>query len=259
MTNNNPQKSFLPQCDGYALDFIKLCAACFMIIDHINTLWLHDTVPLMMFIGRGTFPLFCYAVAIAILKVNDGSLPVEEKKKAIKRYLIRLFILAVVAQPFYFFAVRDGTLNVIFTLALGVIFADLSFRIKLWQMYTLYIVSIFSMLWILPLGFGLTGVMLPSAIVLVLRGQRSVWLFLILLLLFINAGGILVELQKGPPLSAWAYPLINGLSSIALPWFVLDAARNMRQSGRFLPKYALHVFYPAHLAILKLLGLAFFK
>jgi hypothetical protein len=40
---------------------------------------------------------------------------------------------------------------------------------------------------------------------------------------------------------------------------VVDMAQRLPQAGRFLPKYALHVFYPAHLALLKLLGMAFFK
>ena len=259
MSKNSSQKNFLPQCDGYALDFIKLSAALFMIVDHINTIWLHHSVILMEFIGRGTFPLFCYAVAVAMLRAKETSLPLPDRRKIIKRYLGRLLALAVLSQPFYFFAIGGETVNVIFTLALGVVFAALSFRVKLWQMYLLYVASLFSMLWIIPVEFGLAGIMLPSAIVLVLRGHKSAWPFLILLLLFINAGGILTELQKNPPLFVWIYPALNGVFSIVLPWLVVDTARYMRQTDRFLPKYALHIFYPGHLFILKLLGMAFFK
>ncbi len=229
-----------------------------MVIDHINAIWLHHGEMLMGLVGRGTFPLFCYAVAAAVLKVKNSSLPPEERKKSVRRYLIRLLVLALAAQPFYFFALGGNTVNVIFTLALGIVFAALSFRARLWQMYALYTAALFSMLWTLPLEFGLAGVMLPSAIVLVQRGYRSAWPFLILLLLFINAGGALEGLEAHVSPLVWAYVALNGLFSSVLPWLVLDTANRLQQRGRFLPKYALHVFYPAHLAILKLLGLAFF-
>ena len=100
MSNYNQQKSFLPQCDGAALDFIKSCAAIFMITDYINTIWFHQAFISMNFIGRGTFPLFCYAVAAAVLKVKDSSLQREERKKIVRRYLKRLLILAAADGAF---------------------------------------------------------------------------------------------------------------------------------------------------------------
>lgn len=260
MSISHPKKSFLPQYDGYALDFIKLNAAIFMIISHFNTICLQNSLPQMEFIGRGAFPLFCYVVAIAVLKVKNGSLPPVENEKKVKLYLVRLLIAALVSQPFYFYARGSDALNIIFTLALGVVFADLSFRAKLWQMYMLYAVALVSMLWRLPLEFGLAGVMLPSAVVLVLRGHRSACLFLILLLCFINTGGILDGLRAHISPVLWDLVALNGLFSIVLPWAVLSLARHIPQPRRsgsasvsLLPKYALYIFYPAHQIILKLL------
>ena len=149
--------------------------------------------------------------------------------------------------------------NVIFTLVAGVVFAALSYRAKLWQMYALYVLALVSMLWVLPVEFGLAGMMLPSAIVLVQRGHKSAWPFLILLVFFINAGGMLVGIRAHAGAEAWTFVALNGLFSSILPWLVVDMARRLPQKGRFLPKYALHVFYPAHLVILKLLGMVFFK
>ena len=226
-----------------------------MVTDHVRTIWWHHSGMLTELIGRGAFPLFCYAVAVAVLKIGENPLSLAEKKKKVGQYLIRLFILALVSQPFYFFAVGGNTANVIFTLTLGVVFAALSFRAKLWQMYLLYVITLVSMLWLLSLEFGLAGVMLPSAIVLVLRGYRNAWPFLILLLFFMNDGGILDGLRRHADPAAWLAVALNGVSSIVLPWLTLDLARYISQRGRLLPKYALHVFYPAHLAILKLLTL----
>ena len=64
MKLENLAKNLLPQLDGRALDSIKICAALFMVIDHVNLMWLHETSFPMLLAGRGTFPLFCYAVAL---------------------------------------------------------------------------------------------------------------------------------------------------------------------------------------------------
>jgi hypothetical protein len=269
MKNNIPTKSFLPQCDGRALDFIKILAAIFMVIDHTNEICLQHTRLLMEMVGRGTFPLFCYAVAMAILKIKSASIPCEGRgpdpaKSWIPafagtrqaRYINRLFIGALISQPFYFFAFGGDTLNVIFTLALGAVFAIVSFRAQLWQMYALYIAAAVSMLWFVPLEFGFAGVMVPSAIVLALRGNKSAYPFLILLLVMMNAAGILPVIQHHQAdLNSWIVAGLNGLASIILPWLALDLARALPQTGRWMPKYAFYVFYPAHLVILKLIAL----
>jgi hypothetical protein len=261
MKNNIPTKSFLPQCDGRALDFIKILAAIFMVIDHTNEICLQHTRLLMEMVGRGTFPLFCYAVAMAILKIKQRDVPHAERKMKMRQYLVRLFAGALIAQPFYYFAFGGNmaggeTVNVIFTLALGAVFAIVSFRAQLWQMYALYIAAAVSMLWFVPLEFGFAGVMVPSAIVLALRGNKSAYPFLILLLVMMNAAGILPVIQHHQAgLDSWIVAGLNGLASIILPWLALDLARALPQTGRWMPKYAFYVFYPAHLVILKLIAL----
>lgn len=224
-----------------------------MVIDHIDVIWRYDTIPLMGLIGRGTFPLFCYAVAVAVLRIEGGSQAPVEKKKKYKTYLRRLLILALVSQPVYYFAFASNTANVLFTLAAGVVMAALSYRLRLWQVYLVYSIALVSMLWILPVEFGLSGVMVPSAIILVLRGQKGASLFLALLLIFMNAGGFLHGLQHHINPLTWYLEALSGVFAIVLPWMVLDMARGMKQTGRFLPKYALYIFYPVHLALLKLL------
>lgn len=220
-----------------------------MVIDHINLLWFDHAVLPMFLIGRGTFPLFCYAVAVAVMKAGPAG-P--------RRYAGRLLLAAVVAQPFYYFSVGGGMANVIFTLAAGSLLAGLSGRLRPWQMYAIYSIALASMMWKLPLEFGLAGVALPSALLLALRGQKSVYPFLLLLLFFVNMGGFLEALIQGPVLSFAATFIIVGLAAAFLPLMVLDAARYMKQAGRLLPKYALHVFYPGHLVLLKITGLFFF-
>ena len=133
-------------------------------------------------------------------------------------------------------------------------------RIKLWQMYVLYIGAVVSMWMPFPVEFGLAGIMLPSAIMLMLRGEKNVLPFLILLLLFINAGKFVNDFQEGvsPDVILVSFFMVS-VCCMVLPMLVLNLAKNFRQTGRFLSKYALYVFYPAHLFLLKLIELVFFR
>ncbi len=223
-----------------------------MVIDHIDAIWSHHALGKMFFVGRATFPLFCYAVAIAVVKAHARS--ADETKKTIRRYIARLLVLAVVAEPFYLFALHEYRANVIFTLTAGIFFADLSYRIKPWQMYALYTIAIVSMLWALPMEFGLAGVVVPAAVLQVMHGNKRALPFLLVLLMVMNAGGIHLLFHASP--AAWEYAVVTGLFCIILPWLVLDVARKMPQKKRFLPKYALHVFYPGHMVILRLIWMA---
>jgi hypothetical protein len=250
MFNNNSKKSFLPQCDGHALDFIKICAALFMVIDHMNAIWFGAAFFPVYLLGRAAFPLFCYAVAVAVMKKDPGGAA---------RYAAKLLVLGALVQPFYQLALGAETGNVVFTLAAGAAIAAFSSRARSWQIYALYVVAALSMLLPIAVEFGLAGIMLPSAIVLALRGQRSVYPFLILLLFSINTGGMLETLRQGMGGNVWIAYLAVGLAGTLLPWLVLSIARDLKQSGRYLSKYSLHVFYPAHLLLLKALGAVFFK
>lgn len=221
-----------------------------MVIDHINVIWFGEKVPYMNFIGRGTFPLFCYAVALAVLKMEQGD--AAQRKEKLKKYALRLLVLALVTEPVYRLALGGPTLNVIFTLLPGALCAALTWRLRPWQMYAMYAGAIVSMLWLCPLEFGLSGVFLPSALLLALKGKKSVWPFLFLLLATMNLGDMLTTLHRGPTAGVWLVLGIISLSTIVLPFFVLEMAAHIKPGARFMHKYALYLFYPGHLAVLKL-------
>ena len=91
------------------------------------------------------------------------------------------------------------------------------------------------------LDFGLAGMLFPAALFLVMDGRWSHVVWLALLLVGLNWH------QPNPmqfaPLSA---VLFAGVGSVA----VVLLALAFRHRPRFLPRYALHVFYPAHLLVL---------
>jgi hypothetical protein len=249
-------KSFIPRLDGRALDAVKGIAAALMVVDHINTIWLNDDVAEMMLLGRVVFPLFCYAVAVALLR--------DDSRKKHEKYFTSLMILAFISEPVIELARPDSPLNVIFTLAFGIFFADLARRLKDWQIYFAYGASILAATTLnMQLEFGLPGVMLPSAIMLVMEGRNRFIPALLLLLFAANIAGIHDELGHLPGLSMTSTSVIEmvmavGLFASVIPYLILVVARELPQTGRYLSRYSLHVFYPAHQLILWALGLYFF-
>ncbi|MCQ2427121.1 MAG: conjugal transfer protein TraX [Clostridia bacterium] len=99
--------------------------ACFlMLLDHIGyKFWAHGAVFLYFrMAGRAAFPIFAFMLA-------EGA----SKSKNKPRYLLRLLLFGLITEPFFdrcFYKTwfHAGSLNVMFTLALGLI-AIFSFRL----------------------------------------------------------------------------------------------------------------------------------
>lgn len=81
---------------------VKIIAAVTMLIDHISKVFhpFHLYIPLGYYsdcllegIGRIAFPIFAYFIAEGCLKTSN-----------IKKYLFRLFVISIIAEPFYDFA-----------------------------------------------------------------------------------------------------------------------------------------------------------
>lgn len=85
-----------------------------MLIDHIGITFFPDN-PYWRIIGRIAFPLYTFFIVLGL-----------ERTRSKRRYIKRLFILAVVSQLPYFFLFKELRLNVIFTfLLLAILFSVL--------------------------------------------------------------------------------------------------------------------------------------
>lgn len=250
MNNNNALKTFIPQTDGRALDFIKVCAAVFMVIDHINMTLFDSTRPEMFLVGRATFPLFCYAVAVSLLKAG----PEKGPHYAWTRYAPRMLLLALITEPIAQFSRDIGPIaNVIFTLGIGAAMAGLSYRLREWQIAALCALAVGLMYFPPVFEFSAAGAMLPAAFMLAMRGRPLGFICLALLLSTINLGGFASLLEKEDT-DALVYASLAALASIATPLILIRYAATQPQDGRYLPKYFLHVFYPAHLLLIWAIG-----
>lgn len=248
--NNTAFKKFsLPQVDGRGLDFIKICAAIFMAIDHINYCLLHHQSLEMMLIGRGAFPLFCYALAVAVWRIDPERAPTY----ALHSYGRRMMIFAVLAEPVSYFVRNTGEVNILFTLALGGIFAGVSSKLKDWQLYGFLLLAI--ALHFTPhfVEGGTAGIALPAAILAVMQKRKGATVFLLMLLFTVNVdAGVFVNSTH--IISALFAVVLLGICATLLPLATLKVAEFFPADGRCLHKYALHIFYPGHLLILWAIG-----
>lgn len=93
--------------DGFTLKIIAIVA---MLIDHIGAV-LYPNVILLRLIGRLTMPIMAFLIA-------EGFHYTKNRRK----YLARLLIFGVISQLPFMWAFDTGTLNVMFTLALSVLY-----------------------------------------------------------------------------------------------------------------------------------------
>jgi hypothetical protein len=245
-------KGFLPKVDGRALDFMKICAAIFMVIDHVNLFFFQDRSVVMFLIGRGTYPIFCYALAMALWRIG----PEKGPEYALMRYSKRLLILALLVEPVSIFT-RGWWLyfNVLFTLSLGAALAGMLWRMKDWQAYLCYAAAIAAVVVPQVAEFGFAGAAIPSALLRAMDGKKMAYPFLLAMIIVMNIPMENVGVISDFP--GWGIVVLCTSLTVAagviLPLVTLKFAQTMRQDGRYLSKYALHIFYPSHLMLLWLI------
>ncbi|PAE18215.1 hypothetical protein CHH80_22875 [Bacillus sp. 7504-2] len=88
---------------------IKLAAISLMVVDHIGFIFFPEYL-ILRIIGRLSLPLFAYSAAIGYTRTKNP-----------KKYIIRIFCLAVISQVPYVFVFNNGYFNVLFTISTGLI------------------------------------------------------------------------------------------------------------------------------------------
>lgn len=228
---------------GTALDAIKICAALFMLIDHSALALFGEKFFLARMAGRAAFPLFCYAVAAAILR--------RDEKKSLDGYLVWLLIFGVVSQPFYNFALDQSHANVFFSLAAGGVIAAHIEKISWRLRHCVFLFAALNVAFANGWDFGVPGVMLPAVLLLVMRGEKQAWPWLLLLLFGINYSSENVNLHDFSKM--WfGYTILFFFASV-VPYFVIRLCADMDERGRLLSKFFLYYFYPGHLFVLSFL------
>ena len=242
MPEPQPNGGATSRLSGAPLDVIKLAAAVLMLGDHVNTALLNGGVPLLWRFGRIAFPLFCFVLACHLVRGADAP-----------RYARGLLLIGIVTQPVFAAAFQVEFANVLFTLAAGAVLAAALLKQGGWRAHLALaagtaVVFAWQARARTGVDFGLAGMLLPAALALVLTGARWHVVWAAVLLFCLNAWA-----RRGPD-ETWIGgasldALFAGLGGLA----AIGLALLFRGKPRFLPRYALYMFYPGHLLALALL------
>lgn len=226
----------LSQRDG-ALDLLKWLALLSMLLDHLRYVgisadWLY--VP-----GRLAFPWFCLAMAANLAR--DGA------RKTEWRYLGWLLLFSLLSEiPYRLYIPEPDTLNVMPTLVLGLLVArgwqDPTLISRLLGVCALLVAALFPE----RLMFGLFGVLLPLAMLLVFRKPWYFSLLPGLVCLAANQWPVLYESAQFGNIVA-ILGIATCLMAPLLGMFLLRHATYLHAPPMRRWAYAL---YPAHFLLL---------
>lgn len=205
------------QLDNYQ---IKWLAAILMLIDHVGLVFFPQQFGWRM-IGRWSFPLFAWLL-------SQG----EQHTRNFQQYLLRLLLLGLISQPIYALTFNTPDLNILFTLALGIVLLRLE---RFWPQYCYGIWAVGA---IAAQGFNFSyGAYGIGMIGLLARMQPEIiWWFLWIALHLVTI----------------AFNQYWGLFQLPAVMTPLLLQRASHQKGRNARWF--YSFYPLHLLVLALLA-----
>jgi hypothetical protein len=214
-------------------ELLKWIAIITMIIDHIGKIILNNPI-LLECIGRVAFPTFGFLLAHNYLFFTRNK----------EKYIFRIFLIGIFSQPIYQIATNTETLNIMFTLGLGLSFIYLIniLYLKINEKIGLYFSYFLLSLIFIVLGFfvdyAFFGIFFIASIYLYLRNGKNIYIFLsVILLLLANSG----DINTAP------YALIS--------LFVIFSIKKTDLKIKRSNKWFFYFFYPVHLLILYFISL----
>lgn len=196
-------------------DTPKILAYICMVVDHIGILFFPSTI-FFRLIGRVSFPIFAYYISQGYLRTSS-----------VKRYILRLLLLAIISQPIYYLSFSCNNLNTIFTLLIGLLFIYCFDNQLYWISASLFISSFF-----IKLDYGSFGILIIFFMYYFKGSKKSFLYILIADLIYCFAGRYNF------------FVFFNAISYVVLQIQIPEVRLN---------KYISYIFYPLHLSILLLI------
>lgn len=225
------------QCRDHGLDLLKWLGMLSMVLDHLR--YVGWSLDFLYIPGRMAFPWFCLAIAANVARRPDSPLRMG--------YLGWLLLFSVLAEwPYRLFVGPDEPLNVLPTLALGLLVASA------WQSHqprALWLAGVALVIAAVAwdqLMFGLPGVLLPTLFLMVLK--RALWWTILpgIACLFANEWYVIVPAaQQHNAIAAGGV-----LACLIAPWLGMSLLRKC-QTVKVPPmrRWA-YLIYPVHFILL---------
>ncbi len=216
---------------------LKLIAMLSMLLDHAGR-ELFPQADILPVIGRLAFPVFSYMIA-------EGCTYTKNRKK----YFLSVFIVGALCQAVYFIAEHSLYQNVLitFSLSIAIIFLSDNFIRKktgrafipallicLFTVFLCIFLPRFTWAKGFHIDYSLAGVLLPVAVYFAPEKKSKAVCFTVML--------IVLSLTMGS---------IQWFSLFSVPLILMYNGKR----GKYNLKLLFYVFYPAHLAVIYLIGL----
>lgn len=240
---------YLPT-SGLGLDCVKLLAALLMVVDHLTHIGV-VAVDWKVFVGRGVYPLFAYAVACHLIagRIN------------LSRNTLRLMAFGVLSQPltmllFYNPENPQVQLNILFTIMLSLFVFHVLKIIGGIRAHILVVLMIFLAPLEIMIEYGTAGIVLPSVFALAMQGKKMGYVYSLAALLLLNSTvseGLYTQMQWWlPNVLLGFFALLILVICVFLSW---QWAHRASSQQRIMPRFFLYWFYPLHLLGLIVLGI----
>lgn len=222
-----------------SLNLIKILAVIAMIVDHSGVFFQkmlsQDTYYILREIGRFAYPAFAFVLVINFLYNTSDK----------KRYLTRVLIFAVIAQPFFYLISNQlYMLNVFFTFYIGLLGILIYQERSKW--FPFYIFLIWLLLHYMNINYGLEGLLiiwfmfLSHEAIVAFYTNKSIKTFLYLYLSFMAMSFFIVTLSIGYEMQT--------ILGFTLAMIIFTSKIGIKKR---LNKYIFYAFYPLHIGILK--------
>jgi len=229
--------------------FLKLLALVFMLIDHIGAKVLTG-VPELRIIGRMAFPLYAWCLVVGSVKTKNYP-----------RYILRMFLMAVVSQPLYMMGLQHSwqELNILFTLTIGLL-AIYGIRQKIFLSQIWAPILCYVLLGYIHVDYGWKGLTFILVLYLARENRSGLIAAFLAYALFWGTSSSSVQSLFGVKLSflAWdgiKYPLQGFFRLQGMVWLSLPLIAIPMHTGFKMPKWLGYALYPMHLVVLILLRL----
>jgi len=215
----------------------KIIAVVSMLIDHIGYFFVDNNVWLRL-IGRLAFPIFAFFIA-------EGMKHTKSRKK----YILTLFVFALITQIPYGFLFGFEKMNVLFTFLIAVLLIELIDNYKSLQIVSVALLTLISVMTLIlglifVIDYGFCGV----GFILILYYIKKDWLKYLLACLTILLFSLHQILMFGPTIFGWICNV--GIVSILLLAFLYNG-----QKGKLNLKYFFYIFYPLHFVVILIINL----
>lgn len=225
---------------------LKIVACCSMFIDHIGYVIMGGP-SFFNYIGRFAFPIFAF-------QISEGFV----HTKNLRKYMLRLFIFALISQiPFMLFSSlisNDLSLNVIFTLILGLLAIFFFNSNKIWGSILAILLGFIAQF--LHCDYGFYGVAITLFFYIFRNNKIKMACSFCLLTIAYYGIETLTFMSYGIDVlkAAFAYYLPYTIFTLFSIIFILFYNKKKGVNT----KYLLYLFYPFHLLFIYILKLIFF-